>query len=204
MKLRSGIEKLFTWGQKGVDIFLVSSGPNYYVEHLAAKQNIVKEHVLCSQYIFDSKGIISKCFAIEDQDKTQFVMDHINKYDLTIGIGDSKSHDGFIDVCTIALLMEPDDHHLHVPRFDTVSTLLNRLIVMPNSLGISSKKYEELTVDDFKKLSIRDVFRRVSLGLWIVIFGIIVAAFVAGAGSDWLKGFVSRAGNADASKPYRS
>ena len=129
-------------------------------------------------------------------------MDNINNYGLTIGIGDSKSHDGFIDVCTIALLMEPDDHHLHVPRFDTVSTLLNRLTGVPRPCSVIDNKSAELTVDDFKKLMIRDAFRRVSLGLWIVIFGIVGAAFVAGASADWLKSIVSRPGSADASKPH--
>src|ERR1700753_1792641 len=77
--LRPWVEKLFELQLRGVAIYFVSSGPNYYIENLARRHNIPKDNILCSDYKFDNRGIISDCDAVETLQKAQFVSGKLAK-----------------------------------------------------------------------------------------------------------------------------
>lgn len=71
------------------DIYLVSSGPNYYIERLASSYNIPSDRTCNSVYYFQQTNkLIKGCSAINDLHKAMFVKEHVGRYDLTIGIGD--------------------------------------------------------------------------------------------------------------------
>jgi HAD superfamily phosphoserine phosphatase-like hydrolase len=136
VELRAWVDKLFLLQERGVDIYLVSSGPNYYIEALARQKNIPIERTISSTYEFadQGKGIISKCDAIEDDQKTKFVSNERGKYDITIGIGDNDGHDAFVAVCTIALLVAPETHtplpskYMIAPSLNPVFQLISNLV----------------------------------------------------------------------------
>lgn len=68
---------------KGVEVFLVSSGPSYYIDHFAQKYNIPEGRVLRSQYKFArDTGIIESCDAITAMDKAVFVKKKSSNYKL--------------------------------------------------------------------------------------------------------------------------
>jgi len=186
VEFRLGVEKLFAFSERGVDIFLVSSGPNYYVEVLGERVGVPRERILSSKYFFGASGLISKCHAVEDADKVQFVVKNIDPYEITIGIGDNYIHDGFVDVCTIAMFMEPNDNHIHVPHFNAVCTLLEGLLRTP-SLEKQNNAGQIITLDELKKLTIFDAFSKFSVGLWATLASIIVVVFSLGFNAQWIK-----------------
>lgn len=72
-----------------IDKFLVSSGPNYYIDLLARKFLIPQENVCRSLYSFNrNTQIIESCDAISEFDKEHFVDGKAKNYQITIGIGD--------------------------------------------------------------------------------------------------------------------
>src|SRR5580704_7836756 len=85
-----------------VDLFLVSSGPNYYIESMAKRYNIPMSNVCCSKYGFSREtGRIASCDeAIDEIQKQTFVQDRVRRYDISVGIGDSERFDGFVTACT--------------------------------------------------------------------------------------------------------
>lgn len=144
VKLRAYVDDLFKLQKRGVDIYLVSSGPNYYIDILADRNNIPADRVKCSRYKFDNNGIISGCSAVDALQKTQFVLDWRENYDVTIGIGDSARHDAFVSVCTIAMLTKTDNEFnagfIHVAHFNSVFQLIDNLLKnKPVFSGTSSR-----------------------------------------------------------------
>lgn len=115
-------------GEK-VDIFLVSSGPSYYIERLANEFNIPEEQICYSQYSFDpGTGIISGCDAVSDAGKANFVNIYAKNYVITIGVGDHPELDGpFITNCTIGFLIQPSDKYLYLPSFELLINFVNAL-----------------------------------------------------------------------------
>jgi hypothetical protein len=72
--------------------------------------------------------VVSKCDAIEDDQKTDFVLKERRKYDITIGIGDNDLHDKFVSVCTIAMLTTVHSNYVHIPNFNAVFLLVDKLL----------------------------------------------------------------------------
>jgi HAD superfamily phosphoserine phosphatase-like hydrolase len=182
--LRPWVEKLFKLQSRGVAIYFVSSGPNYYIENLALRHNIPKENILCSDYKFDDRGIISQCDAVETLQKAQFVSRELDKYDITLGIGDNAELDGpFVSSCTIAMLTVPVDNFIHVANFNSV------LVLIENLLKIGAKGGSNISMDDMKNATIATAFRKFSVGLWLTIAVVIISAF--GAGMTWQRTFLT-------------
>lgn len=96
---------------RSVDVFLVSAGPDYFVELLAKDLIIPAHRVLSSTYAFcDRTGIVNACIAVTPEDKAAFVRRHAGRYSALIGIGDCSRSDGpFLAACTIGLLYNPQD-----------------------------------------------------------------------------------------------
>jgi phosphoserine phosphatase len=123
-------KKLFR--MPGVDTFLVSSGPSYFIDLLGKEFNIPQTRICRSEYRFDEKtGLIKSCLAVNSLGKQRFVMEKSIGYDITIGIGDSvKADGGFVNICTIPLLTKPAEGFIHVENFnyETVFMLVEKLL----------------------------------------------------------------------------
>ena len=113
-----------------VTIYLVSTGPDYYVKRLAANSGIPLENVICSTYEFQGPSeIVSACNAVSDEDRANFVRARVALHELTIGVGDSPKRDaGFINACTLPLLTVPSAEHLLVPDLVVLCDLVVRLV----------------------------------------------------------------------------
>jgi phosphoserine phosphatase len=109
--------------------YLVSTGPDYYVNRLAANSGIPLDNVICSTYHFEAPGgAISSCEAVSDEERAEFVRRRVALHDLTIGVGDSPTRDTeFIDACTLSLLTVPSPGHLFVPDLRVLRDLVVRL-----------------------------------------------------------------------------
>jgi hypothetical protein len=162
---------------KNVDKYLVSSGPNYYIDILAEKYKIPDEHICRSFYRFSKDtGLIESCDSADGQLKAFFVNDKVKSYDLTIGIGDNAEHDGpFVSKCSIGLLTVSSDSFIHIPNFSAVIRLIHNLEAIGDSSG---RQDESLHVD---KLSIPQLIRRLSIHSWIILISVIAFAFGLGA-----------------------
>jgi phosphoserine phosphatase len=186
VELRDGVDRLLALQKKGVDIFLVSSGPNYYVKVLGQRKGIPDDRILSSEYIFDNTGVISECHAVEDQDKVQFVGDRLRDYDITIGIGDNDRHDKFVAGCTIAMFMEPQEKYFHAPHFNAVCTLVEALLKRPN-LESKSAEIGSITLADLRKLTLKMLLSKMAVDVWAGLVAALVAVFFAGvAFNSWL------------------
>jgi phosphoserine phosphatase len=127
--LRKGVDRILQLDRDPlVDVHLVSSGPNYFIESLANTYGIPydasdphKSQVICSIYDFDAKlGTIEKCSRpINSEDKANFVKAKIDagNYALTVGVGDSEAQDAkFLTHCAIKVMMETNSEAN--PTFD--------------------------------------------------------------------------------------
>ncbi len=117
---------------RGVDMYLVSSGPSYYLDILANKHTIdIDSRCIYSRYNFDDDGALSSKnhLAVGEASKKAYVKDRAKDYDLTIGIGNSILLDGaFLAQCTVALLvgsLEPG--YLCVNQLDPIIDLIDGL-----------------------------------------------------------------------------
>jgi hypothetical protein len=122
-------KKLFK--MPGIDTFLVSSGPSYFIDQLGKEYNIPANRICRSEYRFDDKtGLIKGCLAVNALGKQRFVMEKSIGYDVTIGIGDSETADGgFVNVCTIPMLTKATEGCIHVENFnsETIFILFEKL-----------------------------------------------------------------------------
>jgi phosphoserine phosphatase len=181
--LRDYVYDLFALQKKGVAIYLVSSGPNYYIDSLAVRNGIPSDRTLCSTYNFDG-GIISGCSAVDAARKTRFVSDAADLYDVTIGIGDNHLHDAFVQVCTIAMLTTAQggaaEGFIHVAQFNSVHLLIDNLL---KGRDESAAHDGVLSTGDFQgRVNVRTAVQRISVGLWLLFGSSLVAAFGAGYG----------------------
>jgi len=171
------VDDVFKWQAKGIAVYLVSSGPNYYIDILARRNGIPTDKTKSSTYYFrESDGVIYKCNSVNAQDKHDFVQREIKKYDLTIGIGDSDRHDTFVSLCTISMYTTAQKDYIQLTQFSAVSRMLEKLLEQssaPDDAGM-------LDAETWKKVSLRDAFDRLSFGLWIIIVGLIAASFSLG------------------------
>jgi hypothetical protein len=183
--LRQYVYDLFALQRKGVEIYLVSSGPNYYIDTLAKRNEIPSERTISSTYAFEG-GVISRCSAVDAARKTRFVSDAVGQYDVTIGIGDNHVHDAFVQVCTIGMLTTTEagapESFIHVAQFNSVHLLIDNLLKGRAEPAVSDDGLV-LTTDDFHgPVNIKKAFQRISVGLWILFAGCLVTAFGAGYG----------------------
>jgi phosphoserine phosphatase len=129
VELRANATELLQLHQElPVEVYLVSSGPCYYVQELATRHGIPLTNVLCSRYTFKGPGgVISSCNAASGHRKRSFVQKHRNKR-LTIGIGDSETADAeFLGQCTISLLNQPNDTFASIPSLWSAEDIVESL-----------------------------------------------------------------------------
>ncbi len=163
------------------DIYLVSSGPNYFIDALAKNYRIPEGNVCRSEYSFNPKtGIIEKCRAIDEQDKAFFVQSKRGDYNITIGVGDSPRYDGpFISNCTIQLMTVSTANFIYIPDLKSVMRLIRRLSEVggkPVSIDTSTLTAAELI----------QLLRRMTVGAWATLlsgFGVVagIAYWLGGA-----------------------
>ena len=105
-----------------VDVFLISSGPSYYIEKLADAYAIPTSRVLCSRYDFDGDGLLGRCsWPVSASTKAAYVHARQSAYRLTVGVGDSEVHDGpFLSHCDLPIMTRPSDHFFYVASFDCI------------------------------------------------------------------------------------
>ena len=156
-----------------IDKFLVSSGPNYYIDLLASKYLIPPENVCRSQYSFNkSTQIIESCDAISEFDKEDFVYRKSKNYEITIGIGDHPDLDAFVSRCTIGFLTVQTERHIYIPNFNSAVLLIQRL---SDALG------SERRVFPADRMSIPQVVAALNLHSWALLGGGITVVFGVGA-----------------------
>ena len=107
VRLRPGADALLRCSR---NVYLVSSGPDYFVRTLARRYRIAASRVLSSQYVFDSgKGQFVGCVSIAGDLKTRFVQQEIGKYQVSIGVGDDPHRDaGFMKACDLSVGFGPE------------------------------------------------------------------------------------------------
>ena len=150
---------------KGVDIYLTSSGPSYFVHYLANKYGIPDDHICCSVYEFNAESAkIEACTRPADKvDKANLVKKHKDKYDLTIGVGDSPEHDGlFLDHCTIQLMTKPTRHYIYIPDLNSVIRLVE---------GLS----QAFVVVDVEQGPLLPKLRSLTFAGWTAVIGTLIA-----------------------------
>lgn len=156
-----------------IDKYLVSSGPNYYIDVLAERYKIPDENIFRSVYKFSQNPpfTIESCEAVSDQNKAKFVNERKGKYDITIGVGDSEKHDGpFLSQVTIPLLRGHTDEYISVTDFQSVILLINSL----------SQIAETAQVFDPGSQTIVQMVKSITINNWVWIVTALCAVFGAG------------------------
>jgi phosphoserine phosphatase len=166
-----------------VDIYLVSSGPSYYINRLAQKFDIdPKNRVCCSEYIFDPiTNIINGCHAVDSQQKATFVNRRTDLYDLTIGIGDDPEHDEFVTHSTFPILTSSNAKYLHAANLPVAIRFIESILEI-NKKIVSTK--HDLSVIEAERMTITQVMqilKNLSIQSWMMIFGLFALIFSLGA-----------------------
>ncbi len=155
VKLRDFARQFLSLGNKDdknpeaskIHVYLVSSGPNYYIDSLAEEYGIPAERVYCSIYKFDKNDKIESCETpINPNQKRTFVENRVKKYDITIGVGDDHQLDNFVHSCTIPLLIsdrmlvsdketgktkDANRDDAYISSFSPVKQLIEQLTAIP-------------------------------------------------------------------------
>ncbi len=124
--LRDGVVDLF---QAPAIIYLVSSGPSYFVRPLAERYGIPQDRVLCSEYTFapNGGGLVS-CEAVTEDAKRDFVWSRLRQHLVSVGCADSEDRDGpFLDVCDLGIVLGRSERYLAAPEIDRVHQIIERL-----------------------------------------------------------------------------
>ncbi len=115
-----------------VTIYLVSSGPSYFVRELADAHGIHKENVLCSEYHFGSDGkLLSQNEPKDNQAKRSFVEERKSRHLVTIGVGDNQLMDGpFLSHTTVRILVGSAavPGYLVASDLGTVKTIIDDIV----------------------------------------------------------------------------
>ena len=125
--LRDGVAELL---QAPAIVYLVSSGPSYFVRPLAERFGIPQDRVLCSEYGFSTinGGGITSCEAVTEEAKRDFVASRLCRHLVAVGCGDSAHRDGpFLEACDLGIMLGSNDHYLSTPDIDTVRSIVERL-----------------------------------------------------------------------------
>jgi hypothetical protein len=127
--LRGNVGRLLK--HPGADVYLVSSGPSYYIELLAMQNDIAPERCKCSQYDFNPDGTLRDAVdAVGSAAKAAFVAEHAWKYKTSVGIGNSTTLDAsFLARCDVPVMFcdrsNPD--YLSVSDLEPVISLIDYL-----------------------------------------------------------------------------
>jgi phosphoserine phosphatase len=86
--------------------FLVTSGPNYFIDRLVEQTGVSRDRVLCSRYEFDEEGLLCRCVrTVTSAMKGDFVKARVRDFDVAIGVGDTEQDFEFLGHCNIRVLM---------------------------------------------------------------------------------------------------
>jgi phosphoserine phosphatase len=116
--------------KKNVDVYLVSSGPSYYVDLLAGRFKIPDGRWLCSNYRFDAAGgLTADVEAINSVDKHDWVARRVRDYRITIGVGNSIEQDGpFLSRCSVQVVMgKLDSRYVCINELGPLLGMIDRL-----------------------------------------------------------------------------
>jgi HAD superfamily phosphoserine phosphatase-like hydrolase len=155
------------------EIYLVSSGPNFYINNLAEKFGIPLERVYCSKYFFEEgTGLIQlNSQGVSVGGKADFVSQHAKKYAVSIGIGDDVTLDGpFISQCSLGFLTQPNESYFYAPNFELIRNtirILSRSLTTANTTIVSS-------VDQLTELSIFAILKSLKVSQVAWLFAAIV------------------------------
>jgi phosphoserine phosphatase len=125
--LRDGVAELL---EAPAIIYLVSSGPSYFVRPLAERFGLPQDRVLCSEYEFSlsNGGGIASCEAVTEEAKRDFVSSRLRRHLVSVGCGDNAHRDGpFLDACDLGIMLGSNDHYLSTPDIATVRSIVERL-----------------------------------------------------------------------------
>ena len=165
-------------------IFLVSTGPNYYIDQLAQEYRIPRDHVLCTNYFFEGAGgAISRCDPCDEIQKADWVKSKIreNRHNYSIGVGDSPLLDGpFIASCSIGFLIEPSDSHFFAPHFQAIIRHAKTMISLVETLS-GDKDHAPVHLEE---VPISKLYKRLTLGSWGIVITVIAGAFALGVKFD--------------------
>jgi phosphoserine phosphatase len=113
------------------DTFIVTSGPSYFIDKLAAVKGVPKEHVLCSRYEFEEDGTLKRCIKPSTSTmKGSFVREHAKHFDLSIGVGDSEQDIEFLSHCDLRVLMSgnwEDSSYLTIRELQPIIDFIDNL-----------------------------------------------------------------------------
>lgn len=122
-----------------VELYLVSSGPSYYLRSLARSHPKLRGHFIGSEYSFEPEsGLIVDCRATTAEMKAEFVRQHVTRHYLSIGLGDSEAFDGpFLRHCSIPIVLDVEQQYgesgslnepfFHIRSIRVISTLVEQL-----------------------------------------------------------------------------
>lgn len=132
------------------DTYIVSSGPNYFINIFANEYGIPRGNILCSKYEFDLNGGLSECISsVASRQKSSFVKRKSEKYDVTIGVGDSPRLDGgFLGSCTIRILTSGrKERYLEAQSLSSVLALVESLFSQSRNTYHYGNKVDREGVD---------------------------------------------------------
>ena len=112
--------------EPNIQVHLVTSSPSFYVDLFARKFQIARPNYICSEYTFDSDGLLESCNnPCGVREKEAFVRKAASSFELTIGVGDSDEQDGqFLAHCNIKILMGIGARRRDYLRCDDLFSLL--------------------------------------------------------------------------------
>lgn len=188
IELQPHTHQLLLLAKEGVHIYLVSSGPSYYINSLAKKYNIPESNICCSEYRFKGKnGIISHCNAVTDGGKASFVREKSRDYDITIGIGDHPEFDGpFLSMCHFGFLTTKTDKYYYLPSFEQIVTTIIELA--SNKSKTTPPPNENLDVGNMSIIELQKSIR--IKDLWKFATIIVTALVLAGTSGYFFKDFL--------------
>jgi Predicted nucleotide-binding protein containing TIR-like domain/haloacid dehalogenase-like hydrolase len=103
IQMRPGADRLLS---ETKHTFLVTSGPSYFIDFLAEKYRIPKDRVICSSYDFDKDGLINSCIKpVNSVLKAAFVEERAERFDVSIGVGDTEQDFAFLSHCNVRVMM---------------------------------------------------------------------------------------------------
>jgi phosphoserine phosphatase len=179
----------------GVDTFLVSTGPSYFIDTLAKQFGIPQERTISSRYTFSPVTglLLDSVDLVTGQQKATFVEDQKTRYDITIGIGDDAESDGpFVSHCTIPLLTVETEGYIHISDLNSAVLVIQRLArVSSTSSGRLAPGPGPTLAFDPKQLTIAELFQiiihtpfKIVISLGSILFGALTIAFGLG---KWLR-----------------
>jgi phosphoserine phosphatase len=131
VELRNRADELIK--RRGVDTYLVTSGPSFYLDILANRHGLdIETRCLCSRYQFDDDGTLSTngWKAVGTAAKRSFVKERAKDYSVTVGIGNHALLDGpFLALCSIRIMVGGlEEGFLCVNELDPVIDVIDSLV----------------------------------------------------------------------------